>query len=313
MSASASDPPVHPNLIGITQSIPTELAAAWPRYWARMLDVILSAAPIAFALPFLFPSAFSKGGAFEGTSGDQLLTVVVLPFAMALDSVCYGLFGNTLGKWLAGINVLDIRGHQLSFREHIVRNYKVYVRGLACGIGIVGLFTLIHNYKKVRSGDLVSWDRPSESRVFRLRSGAWRTYATAVSYLALVVAATALGVYEERNPQQMLHIAALEINATAPKMVDTDSRFDGAQVEPGPTFRYNYTFTNLSLGTLDANKFMAGMNGSLHQKLSNNLCTSPEMQFFRDAGVSLKYSYADKDGRLIGAIVVTIAECAAHL
>jgi hypothetical protein len=96
-------------------------------------------------------------------------------------------------------------------------------------------------------------------------------------------------------------------------MVDSDTRFDSAQVEPGPTFRYNYTFMNVSLQTLDANKFMASLNGSLHQKFSKDLCTSPEMKFFRDAGVNLKYSYSDKDGQFIGAIVVTTAECAAQL
>jgi uncharacterized RDD family membrane protein YckC len=289
-----------------------DLAAAWPRYWARMLDVLLPAIPIAFALPFLFPSSFSKGGAFEGPAGDQLLTVVVLPFAMALDSLGYALFGNTFGKWLAGINVLDIRGRQLSFREHIVRNYQVYVRGLACGVGIVSLFALLHSHKRVKAGELVSWDRQLESRVCRLRSGAWRTYATAATYLAVVVALTAFGAYEERNPQQALHIAALEINASAPKMVSSDTRFDGVQVEPGPTFRYNYTFTDLSLQTLDASKFMASLNSSLHQKFSKDLCTSPEMKFFRDARVTLKYSYADKYGKLIGAIVVTTGECAAQ-
>jgi hypothetical protein len=277
-----------------------------------MLDVTLTLVLVLLLLGVLVPSISDPGSPFAGRAGDQLLTILALPFAMVVDSALYALCGNTLGKRIAGINVLSVRGERLTFRQHIARNFRVYIWGLAFGIGIVALFTLLTSHRRLKRGELLSWDEQTESRVFQVRPGAWRSYAVAITYIVIGGGLAALSILvqeAEDDPEKMLAGVAAAINMGAPKMVDEDTRLDSVVVEPARTLRYNFTLVHYSPEPHQSARFAELLNGELRRKFADSLCTGQDMKALRDLGTKLKYSYSDQSGRFIGATVVASDEC----
>lgn len=158
------------------------VAGRWPRYWARQLDLLIWCAICGAALMPIAPSLFVGDGSF-----DQLRALLVIPFGVALDAVIYAVFRNTPGKWLCGIKVLSATGQRISAWKYFDRNFRVYTFGLAFGIPIIALFTLINCYQRVSSGRLASWDEKLETKVTRTRHGHWRTIVVASAYLVALV------------------------------------------------------------------------------------------------------------------------------
>jgi uncharacterized RDD family membrane protein YckC len=181
---------------GSSSGVPSQLARAWSRYWARNLDLFLWSCLLFFLLGMFAPGLFEPGGLLAGLN-DYFVFLLVLPFAMFVDTVAYAAFGNTPGKWICGIRILDLSGEKVPFLRNLLRNLKVYVFGLGAGIPIVTLFTCIGSHSRLTAGELLSWDDQSCTRVFQVKPGAWRTYIAAIAYVALVLALFALGAMTE--------------------------------------------------------------------------------------------------------------------
>jgi len=272
-----------------------------------MLDVLIWTALCGIVLEVIAPSLFttSKGGA-----NDQMIGIVLLPIAMVLDALVYAIFRNTPGKWLCGIQVLSVTGQRTSPSKYLHRNFKIYVFGLAFGIGLIALFTLIHSYRKVASEQLVSWDKELDTRALRVRGGTWRTVVTASLYLLLLVSLIALGVSAANStPEQQLQDAAESINKSAPKMIDEATRLDGAEVDPGLVLQYNYTLVRVSGNETELAAVNLELQAALHQKVAEFFCTSADLRPLRDFGGTLRYRYSDKSGQVVGAIGVSNSDC----
>jgi uncharacterized RDD family membrane protein YckC len=138
-------PPASPPPPQKGDAVPTILARPWPRYWARMLDVFLFLLLVAIPVAALFPVFYAN---VTHVADGQLLYLLGLPFAMVLDAIVYLLCGNTPGKWLGGIRVLDVNGRKVGFTQYLKRDFMVYFLALGFGIGLVALFTLISSHKK---------------------------------------------------------------------------------------------------------------------------------------------------------------------
>jgi len=109
---------------------------------------------------------------------------------------------------------------------------------------------------------------------------------------------------DPRSVEYLDGIAA-EINRSVPVMID-------AETELLPTSAgyamliYNYRLVKYSVAQLDHEKFAAGAK----QRVTQGACNRPETRDdFIKKGVTLRYSYFDKDKKHIATIDVTPADC----
>jgi hypothetical protein len=88
-------------------------------------------------------------------------------------------------------------------------------------------------------------------------------------------------------------------------MVDAETELLPAQGAPGMLI-YNYRLVKYSVSQLDHQKFAAGAK----QKVTQGVCNQPDMRDdFLKKGVTLRYSYFDKDKQHIATFDVTPADC----
>ena len=139
--------------------------------------------------------------------------------------------------------------------------------------------------------------------------------ASSVLLWGMVVVAGAYFVYlaapdwfeKESDPrsQEFLSKIAAEINRSIPVMIDQETELMPAVGEPGMLI-YNYRLVSYSTTQVDHNKFAAGAK----ERLKEGACNRPETRDnFLKKGVTLRYSYFDKDKQHIATIDVTPADC----
>ena len=142
-----------------------ELASPWRRFWARTLDLWWESMVGAFLLSF-FLSIFSQSWVdFIDTTSTQVLGIIFIPVAFALDSVIYKIFGNTPGKYLLGLSVTSIHLKKLSFTEYLNRNMRIWVFGYGLGLPLVYIFTIFRQYGRVKNLKAASYDEETGNRV----------------------------------------------------------------------------------------------------------------------------------------------------
>jgi hypothetical protein len=109
------------------------------------------------------------------------------------------------------------------------------------------------------------------------------------------------------NPRSAEHLSnvAAEINRSIPAMIDKETELLPAEGREGMLI-YNYRLVSYAVAQLDRAKFAAG----LKQKLTQEACSRPETRDdFLRKGVTLRYSYFDKDKLPVVAVDVTPADC----
>ena len=142
-----------------------------------------------------------------------------------------------------------------------------------------------------------------------------RFSASSVILWGTVVVAGAYFVYlrvpdwfeEEPDPrsQEFLGKIAAEINRSIPVMIDQETELMPAVGVPEMLI-YNYRLVNVSAAQVDHNKFAAGAK----ERLKEGACNRPETRDnFLKKGVTLRYSYFDKDKQHIATVDVAPADC----
>ena len=98
---------------------------------------------------------------------------------------------------------------------------------------------------------------------------------------------------------------AAEINRSVPVMIDQETELMPAAGAPGMLI-YNYRLGNVSVAQVDHNKFATGAK----ERLKQGVCNRPETRDdFLKKGVTLRYSYFDKDKQHIATVDVTPSDC----
>lgn len=139
----------------------------WRRYLARMTDSVVVGALIWMIVGAVFFIVAPEEAArffslFEGPLGsilDLMLTLVVTSLSSA---VLIGLTGFSLGKWLFGIRVVRPNGRPIGVAAALEREALVLTRGLAFGIPLVSLYTLISSYRRLEDQGYSVWDKPTQ-------------------------------------------------------------------------------------------------------------------------------------------------------
>jgi hypothetical protein len=111
---------------------------------------------------------------------------------------------------------------------------------MALGIAFISLFTMIYSYSKLRAHETLSWDEKTETRVFQVRSGWWRSWLVACLYVGIFGGLAYFGILM-KSPETKIRFAVAAVNVDTPKMVDEITRLDGAQALPGRAMQYNFT------------------------------------------------------------------------
>jgi uncharacterized RDD family membrane protein YckC len=168
---------------------PPDLATPWQRYWARSLDVIVSFMLTALLVAMASPWDLMVDGGVGGRIGSWMIEWLLLPFAFLLDALFYAVFGNTPGKWLAGLRVLAADGGRVSRSAYLRRNFGVYWYGLGTGLPVISLVTLARGYRAVSAFELPRWDARDDTRCVAPFARPYRVWLVA----APVVATKAFG------------------------------------------------------------------------------------------------------------------------
>ena len=107
-----------------------------------------------------------------------------------------------------------------------------------------------------------------------------------------------------RSEQRLSRIAA-EINRSVPVMIDKETELTSVEGHEGMLI-YNYRLVPYSVRQLDHQKFAAGAK----QKVAQGACNAPETrEDFLKQGVTLRYSYFDKNKQHIATVDVTPTDC----
>jgi len=110
---------------------------------------------------------------------------------------------------------------------------------------------------------------------------------------------------ENPNSQESLNRVAAEINRAVPVMIDKETELLAAAGTEG-VLTYNYRLVSYSVSQLDAAKFAAGAKERVAQGACNRAETRDDLL---KQGVTLRYSYFDKDKQHIATIDVLPADC----
>jgi len=115
-------------------------------------------------------------------------------------------------------------------------------------------------------------------------------------------------LFEEKLPprsEKRLSKIAAEINRSVPAMIDNETELTVVEGHEGMLI-YKYRLVPYSVSQLDHQKFAAGAK----QKVAQSACNAPETrEDFLKQGVTLRYSYFDKNKQHIATVDVTPADC----
>jgi RDD family len=113
--------------------------------------------------------------------------VLLLPAMVLLDAASTSMLGTTPGKSLAGIRVRR-QGRKLTFAQAMQRNFMIWWRGLACGVPLISLLTIVHTESELKEKGTTAWDAAYQSEVTG-KPAIWRIYLAG----ALVLGGNLLG------------------------------------------------------------------------------------------------------------------------
>jgi hypothetical protein len=138
-----------------------------------------------------------------------------------------------------------------------------------------------------------------------IKSIAWVAGALIAAGLTWSAVSHYFGTTVDPRSEQHLKDIAAAINRSIPVMIDKETELLPAEGHHGMLI-YNYRLVSYSVSQLDYEKFAAGAK----QKVTQGACSRPETRDdFLKNGVTLRYSYFDKDKRHIATIDVTPADC----
>lgn len=151
----------------------------WRRYAARLTDNMVVGLLTWWIIGLVFYSVAPAQAdafflAFTGPGGNLLDGLLTLICAIPGNAAMIGLTGLSIGKWIFGIRVLGGDGRPIGFPAALVRELDIWLRGLAGGLPLISLATLIMSYGKLTETRTTVWDkrqgnvvvhRPSDSTV----------------------------------------------------------------------------------------------------------------------------------------------------
>lgn len=168
----------------------------WPRYFARMIDVLLfgMVGMLVIGVVMALATAMSEERMLAATAGvgGLLLSNVLMYLLALLPIACLLAFAQTPGKWLFGIRVRNADGSRMRLWTSLKREAWVVVRGIGLGLPLVTLFTQISSFTDLKEEGITAWDRKLGCQV-QHAPATWFWWVRATSGGAVVLAVTVWG------------------------------------------------------------------------------------------------------------------------
>lgn len=152
----------------------------WQRWFARVVDIYLFAFVLGIVVLFL-------GTGLPGN--DFLLGLAILACWIPVEALALSNWGATPGKALMNIRVVRMDGSHLGGGEALGRAINVWISGLAFGIPIANLFTLVGSYNRLKKTGATTWDE-GRYRIVHGNIGIWRALGV-LGVMLLVIFALA--------------------------------------------------------------------------------------------------------------------------
>jgi uncharacterized RDD family membrane protein YckC len=154
----------------------------WLRYWARMFDLSLLGIVAGIILEIFAP------GALDGKILGNLFGFVCMAGWVLIEPLHLTSSGTTPGKWLFKTRVITTDGRRPTYEDALMRSFRVWWRGLAVGVPLVNLGTMIAAHEHLTNRGVTSWDRDGGFTVVHRRLGPGRV----IAIICVVVAICAL-------------------------------------------------------------------------------------------------------------------------
>jgi hypothetical protein len=133
----------------------------------------------------------------------------------------------------------------------------------------------------------------------------WGMVIIAGAYFVYLAAPNWFERESDPRSQEFLGKIAAEINRSVPVMIDQETELMPAAGAPGMLI-YNYRLVSYSAAQVDSQRFAANARA----RIAQTVCIRPETRDdFLKKGVTLRYSYFDKDKQHIATVDVTPADC----
>ena len=150
----------------------------WVRYWARMMDIFLFGLVFGVVAGILYPPILDMH--------DALLGMILLPVYMFIEPIMLTVWCTTPGKALLRVSISKANGDKPTYGEALSRSVSVWVGGLAFGIPLVSLITLVSSFNKLKKDGITSWDKRGNFRVSHWRIGPIRVIITILFFIAFL-------------------------------------------------------------------------------------------------------------------------------
>lgn len=138
---------------------PEDRPHPWLRLWARGLDVGLAVIIGGFVLLLFAPHTMSEGA---NPWFPALFSLFLWNF---IEAGLLSLWATTPGKSLFNIRVRREDGGKLTYLQALRRAFHVWWRGLALGIPIVNVVTMLIERRRLLKDGETAWDEKGTSRV----------------------------------------------------------------------------------------------------------------------------------------------------
>jgi hypothetical protein len=90
---------------------------------------------------------------------------------------------------------------------------------------------------------------------------------------------------------KQLQLLSAEINKSTPILIDPNTRLDKTETKRGEIFLYHYTLVNMEKGKFEEEELREFLRSQILDNIKNN----PDLQYFREFGTAMTYTYKDKN------------------
>ena len=169
----------------------------WRRYIARMFDITFNGVILWMLIGVVAYQIIPYEADYFFTNLNPIFDVIATSFLGCLSTgVLVGFTGTTIGKWIFGIRVLRDDGKTIGITDGIIRDLKVWVKGLAFGIPIFSLVTLYTSYNGLKRHETTSWDSGRYALLYR-PSGPVQYTLNVIGIIILLVLSVIVRVLSE--------------------------------------------------------------------------------------------------------------------